>query len=74
MPEDSHSDPSITAGLGRVMALSAEMVTTTLVAGALGWLADRALGSSPLLLVLGILLGGAGGIAAAWRTWTRRMQ
>lgn len=74
MPESPRKEPSLTSGLGAVMGFSAQMVTSTLVGGALGFLTDRWLETGPYLLVLGILLGGAGGIVTVWRSWNRLNQ
>lgn len=71
MPEDPRKEPSISSGLGQVMGLSAQMVASTFVGAFIGWLGDRGLGTEPYLLILGIMLGGAGGIVAVWRTWKK---
>lgn len=71
MSESPRKQPSVTSGLGAVMGLSAQMVATTLVGGALGWLIDRWLGTEPFVLVGGLILGGAGGIFVVWRSWIR---
>lgn len=41
--------------------------------GVLGQLADRALGTGPLLVILGILLGCAGGAATLWYRYQARI-
>lgn len=50
--------PMAYAGLGLLNAIC------LLGGGALGWLADRALGTLPLMLLLGLLLGAGLGVLA----------
>lgn len=44
-----------------------ELLSALLVGVGLGWALDHWLHTSPLLLVVGMLLGGAAGIANVWR-------
>lgn len=46
--------------------LAAELVTATFVWGGVGWLADRWLETSPVLMALGFVLGNALGIYLIW--------
>lgn len=49
------------AGIGMMNAVAA-------VGGcALGWLADSKLGTTPIFILLGLVLGLAGGVLATWR-------
>ena len=61
------------SGFGWAMGLSAELVVTTLVGLGLGALVDGWLGTKPAFLVVGSLLGGAGGVRGVYRTWKRKM-
>ncbi len=63
-------------GAGRTVSGSAwgvgarvgvELLSALLVGVGSGWALDRWLHTSPLLLVLGVLLGGAAGFANVWR-------
>jgi ATP synthase protein I len=38
-----------------------------------GWALDRWLGTAPLLIVVGFVLGAAAGMLNAWR-WMRRLE
>lgn len=71
MPDDPKEEPSAMSGLGQAMGLSAELVVTTLVGLVLGWLVDRWVGTTPVFMVLGILLGGAAGVSRVYRSWKR---
>lgn len=50
------------SGLGMAWRLSVEFVTATVVATALGWALDRWLGTTPWLMLLMLVLGGAAGM------------
>jgi ATP synthase protein I len=56
--------------LGQALKLSTEMVAGVGVGGVIGWGLDRLLGTSPFLLVLFLILGGAAGIINVMRTAT----
>jgi ATP synthase protein I len=63
----SDSDPrqgaiADTSALARGLRLSAEFVAGILVGGAIGWLMDRWLGTSPWGLMVWLLLGFAAGV------------
>ena len=44
-----------------------ELVAALVVAVAIGWFLDRWLGTTPWLLALFVVLGGAAGVANVWR-------
>ncbi len=44
-----------------------ELLSALVVGLGIGWALDRWFGTTPLLLVIGVLLGGAAGIANVWR-------
>jgi ATP synthase protein I len=54
-------------GLALGMRLSVELVAGVAVGTGLGWVLDRWLGSTPWLMVLFLLLGGAAGVMNAYR-------
>ena len=49
------------------LRVGVEMLSALIVGAALGYWADKWLHTSPLLLIVCVLLGGAGGIANVWR-------
>jgi F0F1-type ATP synthase assembly protein I len=74
MPDDPSRKMSAYSGFGLAMGLSAELVATTGVGLGLGWLADRALHTSPAFLFVGALMGGAAGVMRLYRTWKRQTK
>lgn len=56
------------APLGLAIRVSVEMVASFLVAGGIGLLLDRWLGTKPWLLLVFLLLGGAAGVMSVYRT------
>ncbi len=60
------------SGFGWAMGLSAELVVTTGVGSFLGWLVDRWLNTRLVFLMIGALLGGAGGMLNVYRQWMKR--
>ncbi len=44
-----------------------ELLSALIVGVGIGWALDRWLHKSPLFLVIGVLLGGAAGVANVWR-------
>jgi ATP synthase protein I len=54
--------------LGQALRLATELVAGVGVGGVIGWGLDRALGASPLFLVLFLILGAAAGILNVMRT------
>lgn len=55
-------------GFGNALSLSIEFALGPVIFGGLGWLADRALGTEPVLLVVLALVGV---VASFVRTWFR---
>jgi ATP synthase protein I len=53
--------------LGVGMRVGVELVSAMVVALAIGWALDRWLHTTPLFIVLFVLLGGGAGIANVWR-------
>lgn len=74
MPKDPNDRPSLMSGYGFAMGLAAELVVTTGVGFFLGWLVDRWLNTRLIFLLIGGLMGGAGGILRLYRTWARQQQ
>lgn len=64
-PEMSAKDGN---ALGIGLRVGVEMLSALVVALAIGWYLDRWLHTSPLFLVVFVLLGGVAGIANVWRT------
>jgi ATP synthase protein I len=62
--DQTASDVSAMAVFFRV---GVELVSALLVGLAIGWGADRLLGTKPLFLILFVLLGGVAGIINVWR-------
>lgn len=69
-------DPTPSAGsaggsqisfMGIGLRVGVELLSALVVGVALGWFLDRWLHTSPLLLIVFVLLGGAAGIANVWR-------
>ena len=58
---------AVPTALGVGMRVGVELVSAMVVAVAIGFALDRWLHTSPLFLVLFVLLGGAAGIANVWR-------
>ena len=56
------------SALARALRLSAELVGGVLFGAGLGWLVDYALGTSPLGLIVLLLLGFAGGVLSVMRS------
>lgn len=63
--ENERRNPSSGIGLG--MRLSVEFVAGVAVGVGLGYFLDRLIGTAPWLMVLFLLLGGAAGVANAYR-------
>ena len=53
--------------MGIGVRVGVELVAALVVALAMGWGLDRWLGTTPWLLGLFVLLGGAAGVANVWR-------
>jgi ATP synthase protein I len=59
--------------MGQALRLGTELVAGVLVGGFIGWALDKLFGSSPLMLVVFLILGAAAGILNVVRT-AQRMQ
>ncbi len=57
--------------VGQALRLAVEMVSALFVGAGLGWLLDAWLGTGPWLLLVFLLLGGAGGMLNVYRTGRR---
>ena len=57
----------IQSDLGIGLRVGLELVSSLVVAVAIGWWLDKWLHSSPVFLAVFVLLGGAAGIANVWR-------
>lgn len=55
------------SSLGVGLRVGVEMVSALVVALAIGWYLDRWLHTTPLFLVVFVILGGAAGVANVWR-------
>lgn len=55
------------SGLGVAARITVELVVATLVGFGIGWALDRWLGTAPWMMLLFLLLGGAGGVMNAYR-------
>jgi ATP synthase protein I len=67
-PEDpSKGDSSGPTPMSVGMRVGVELLSAVIVGAALGYWLDRWLHTSPFLLSLFVLLGGAGGVANIWR-------
>jgi len=71
-PQD-HRTGANTGALGYAFRLGAEMVVAVVVTGVIGWTLDSWLGTTPVFLIVFLVLGTAAGILGAVRT-ARRMQ
>ena len=63
-PADAGGSPS---AMGIGVRVGVELVAAMAVAVAIGWGLDRWLGTTPWLIGLFVLLGGAAGVANVWR-------
>jgi len=66
-PSRDEEAGAIGRGLGLGMRIAVEIVAALLVGGVSGFLLDRWLGTSPLLLLLGLLLGGGAAVLNVYR-------
>jgi F0F1-type ATP synthase assembly protein I len=60
-PTEKRKDPSMLAAFGLASGVGLQLAVTVLVGLGLGYLADRALHTSPWFLLVGLLLGILGG-------------
>ena len=70
VPVDPAKAGSGNSALSVGLRVGVEMVSALAVGAALGYALDRWLHTSPLLLSLFVLMGGAAGVANVWRTLT----
>jgi ATP synthase protein I len=56
------------AGMGQALKIGSEFVAGVLVGAGIGWIFDRALGTSPFGLIVFLLLGFAAGVLNVLRT------
>ena len=68
--DETHSEPP-PSGLATALRLAAEMISTLLVGGAIGWFLDRWLDTKPWLLLVFLLLGALAGMLNAYRAAMR---
>lgn len=61
-------------GYGDAMSHSFELALTPAVFGALGWLVDRAAGTSPTFTIALAVFGVIGTVAKFWIDYDRRMK
>jgi len=59
--------PLPASGLGVAMRIGLELVVATMVGTGLGWLGDRYLGTSPWLMLVGVVIGVAAGFLNVYR-------
>ena len=70
---DTPAEPLASSGVGGTSAMGiglrvgVELVSAMVVGVGIGWFLDRWLHTSPLLLILFVLLGGGAGVANVWR-------
>jgi ATP synthase protein I len=62
-----HSSSSNTSALGIGLRVGVELVSALFVGVAIGWGLDKWLHTSPVLLTVFLLLGGAAGVLNVWR-------
>jgi ATP synthase protein I len=73
-PTDKRKDPSMLAALGLASGIGLQLAATVLAGLGLGYLADRALHTSPWFLLVGLLLGVVGGGYSVVRTVMKEMR
>ena len=59
--------PAQSSAMGVGLRVGVEMVAALVVGVGIGWYLDRWAQTSPLFLVIFVLLGGAAGVANVWR-------
>jgi ATP synthase protein I len=60
------------SAMGEALKLSTEMIAGVAVGGFIGWALDRLFGTAPILMVVFLILGAAGGILNVIRSAQRR--
>ena len=66
-PQESGRAAANSSAWGVGARVGVELLSALVVGLGVGWALDRWFGTTPLLLVIGVLLGGAAGIANVWR-------
>ena len=66
-PADRSATASGPSAWGIGARVGVELLSALIVGLGIGWALDRWLHTTPLFLVVGVFLGGAGGIANVWR-------
>jgi ATP synthase protein I len=66
------TDPLSGSALSIGLRVGVELVSALAVGVLIGWLLDRWLHTSPILLGVFVLLGGAAGVLNVWRLFTPR--
>jgi ATP synthase protein I len=61
--------PEVNSALGIGLRVGVELVSAVAVAVAIGWWLDKWLHTSPVLLLVFVLLGWAAGVLNVWRSW-----
>ena len=71
--EKKKDDRSLPVGIGAVMGrVATELVAGVIVGAFIGWMLDKWLGTSPLLMVLMFFLGATAGMLNVWRMFSGR--
>jgi ATP synthase protein I len=65
-PADS-AGGSQSSSMGIGLRVGVELLSALVVGLAIGWFLDRWLHTSPLMLIIFVLMGGAAGVANVWR-------
>jgi F0F1-type ATP synthase assembly protein I len=73
-PTDKRKEPSMLAALGLLSGIGLQLAATVLVGLGLGYLADRALHTTPWFLLVGLLLGILGGGYSVVRMVRKEMR
>jgi F0F1-type ATP synthase assembly protein I len=73
-PTDKRKDPSMLAALGLASGIGLQLAVAVLAGIGLGYLADRALHTSPWILLVGLLLGIVVGGSSVVRTVRKEMR
>ncbi len=73
-PKGPAPEPLAANAMGVGLRVGVELVAALAVAVLIGWALDRWLGTTPWLLMLFIVLGGAAGVANVWRLMMPRRE
>jgi ATP synthase protein I len=65
-PVTSGTHAALFRGMDQAYMMQGDLIAAILVWSGIGWLLDRALGTRPVLLVLGSLIGYAAGMYLIW--------